>query len=336
MCVHVALERYWAGIRNHLPRLGEEIKCGALSSIHANHLLDHKGLSTDEKTTSLHRYLSRMMQRWPHRFTYTEVYQDLAQFLLRVTKEYRSIRNSSHFCWIFGALQMVKQEVQREDAINPHLRHVRLKMRRQLLKMAFGQRRCVVGITVGITLQPVYELLDEAHIEKAICQIFPSLQIVKNSFFFFQNGSHVRSLYVEIQFADRKPFSSQELLRIKAELPVELKTRVERLSQSLFIYRNDEEVIHHVFVLARELGQNSDRPQMSVSFYRQTRKELIFNVTIARLAKEDEPSLWIKLKQLPQEIALTIDEERVISHEKGRWRKVVNIFSLKFLKESFL
>lgn len=101
----------------------------------------------------------------------------------------------------------------------------------------------------------------------------------------------VRSVYLEVERLDKKPFTAEEIKELKKKIRLEVKNRVESLVHPVFVHRNEEEIMRSILDLSKQLKYIHDLPQVTVNFHKQTAFEISFIIIILRLKKSEERPL---------------------------------------------
>ncbi|MGH2613253.1 MAG: hypothetical protein ACRDFB_09455, partial [Rhabdochlamydiaceae bacterium] len=128
----------------------------------------------------------------------------------------------------------------------------------------------------------------------------------------------------------------QERKLLLKHLQRRLRERVEKLAPSIFMVRNEEEVMKNILLLSRELRVKMDLPQVMVSLEKQTSENLFFRVTLVRVLKEYALPLSDAFAQLGKETQFLSIRKQIVGYLRKKYPKEANVFQLRLARVSFL
>lgn len=319
-------------VQNNLPVLSKEIALGLSSSKYAEYLLDTKALSYDQKTTCIHQELIRLIQKKPNDFD-QDIFTEMGRFLALSSKEFRNIRLHRHITRLVASHHLMHKTLSRALNLHPEERHLQMRLIRTELCFPFGSKP-VLGLAIGVTLFDKYESFEESHILSAVLKFIDTVHLVKDSFYVYQGyKNQIRLLYVELEKKNGMRFTQEEIRTLKDELEDELKKRIEKLIPSVFMIRNEEEIMKSILLLSQELKYLSDLPQVMISLDKQTPTDMVFTLVVVRLLRRmDLPLEKCFQKTVPQ-VQFIPERVQTVGYLRKRIPKEANVFHLTIPKD---
>jgi oligopeptide transport system substrate-binding protein len=324
-------------IREKIPLFSQEVRLGALSSHHAKHILLTQGLTTEQKTSQIHKTIielanSKMKTIAP------DVFFEMHHFLLACDDEFKRLRDVKHMCRIICYHNWYRR-LFREEAFGsePKERHIRFKLMKTPLRFTFGEKR-VIGIVIGVNFISDYEQFGEKHILKACQRLIAQVRFVPHSFFCYTSPSDtIHSYYLEIEKKDGKDFSVEELKLLQNGIEHELSLSIEQLSHKLFMPHNEEEVLRSTLLLGQELRTIKDPPQIIANFRAQTESTLTFHIILVRVLEEGpNPSIETLFQTSSDLLTFISGSKKTIGLIRNKNAKEANTFLLECPKAPFL
>lgn len=333
--IHIPDDKTLQAIQNQLPGLADGIKLGALSSEHAKHILEMKRLSLAGYTSYIYDSIAELIRRYPKRFSH-DIFREIQHFLSHCREEFRQIRDHRHLCRIICAHYLFQKALEKDVKLFPHSRHLYLKFMHTHLHYPFGLKK-VVGIAIGLNSLQDYESFELRHVIKAIQRLIPHVRALQDSYYSHRNDdSHLLTVYLEIEKTKSEEFTLEETKRLKRELPNELKNSIEYLSPSLFIPRNEEELIRNIIHLSQELKFVRDLPQAIISFQEQHNDLLRFNIVLLRVLNKNSRHLTKLSRLLPHDVHFNPERVANVGYLRKKYVKEANVFSLEVDNQLFL
>lgn len=320
-------------IEQNLPLLAKEIISGSHSSKYAKYILETKALSYDQKMALTHQDLIKLLQKKPNDFD-TGIFTEISRFLALTTPEFRTQRPYRHITRIACSLYLIRKNLRRAVITFPEKRHLSVRFVQTELEFPFGKKP-VLGLLLGVYLFHQQEFFEERHIIAAVQKFFPETESVKGSFYIYPNTQDtVRTLYLEVEKNDGKRFSLEEIQLLKKALADELKGRIEHLTPSVFMIRNEEETMRNILTLSQQLKYISDLPHVMISFDRQTTQSLIFTVILVRVCKRRDKPVAELLQSYDPKLQFIEDRSQIIGYLRKKYPKEANVFHLQIDKEA--
>jgi oligopeptide transport system substrate-binding protein len=322
-------------IEEHLPRLSHELSLCLSSAKYFEHCLDAKALSLDQKSTQIQGYLRRLSERTQNRLD-IGLFQNMSAFLAISKPDFREVRLAKHLTRIVVTHHLLKKHLLHHLSVTPEKRHLEFRFIRSKLRFPFGIKK-VLGLSVAVALSDRYESFEDTHILDAVQKFIPKAQMVKGSFYYYRgNNDPIKYLYLELEKKDGVAFHQNEIQLFNRELGEELKKRVERLVPSVFMIRNEEEVMRNVLILSQELKYLSDLPQVMVNFEKQEADKLYFTVLVIRVLKKHDRPLEELFRSSKQSFQFISDRVQHVGYVRKKNPKEANVFHLCIPKERSL
>lgn len=328
-------DKFLHTIQRQLPILSHEIKLGILSSGSAKHILEMKRLSPAGKTSFIYETIVSLIRRWPKRFSH-DIFREIQHFLVHCREEFREIHDVRHLCRIISSHYLFQKAIEKDRKDFPHRRYLYLRLMKTHLHYPFGLKK-VLGIALTLNSLRDYECFELRHILKAVQRLIPNVEAKQDSYYSNRNEeNNLLSVYLEIEKVNERDFTLEELTKLKKELPNELKNSIEYLSPSLFIPRNEEELIRNIISLSAELRYVRDMPQAIISFQEQLHDVLKFNVILLRVVHSKNRTLQELCRHLPPKIRFIQERVANVGFIRKKYVKEANVFSLEVENQLFL
>jgi ABC-type oligopeptide transport system substrate-binding subunit len=287
--VLIETDQQYSYIKKILPSLAKEIAFGVCSSKYASNILDSKPFLYDLKIALMHEKILEKIRKYPRIFD-EELLEEMSRFLALSDKEFRLQRSAYHLSELICAQYLVKNNLIKALRFSTDKRHLFVRFLRTRLHFTFGSKS-VLGVIISLNLQDMQEIFGEKHILQAVQKFLPSAQSVKSSLYIYQKHEEMMQIiYLELEKKEGGKFSSQELRLFKRNIGEEFKERIEKLSSSVFMVGNEEEIMKNIVTLGKELKSPSDLPQVIVRFEEQTTADLIFSAIIVHAIRKNSLS----------------------------------------------
>jgi hypothetical protein len=317
-------------------QIAPEIKVGAISFYQGNRVLRAKGRFSSEKDVLIHERISSLIQKRPEDFDY-DVFGQMQHFFVSCPDGFKEIREPHHLSRMVYIFYLFRRSIRESIEKNPKKRHISFKVSQVRVHSPFGIKN-VLGVFVGLHFLKPYEIFDEGHLERALKDLLPEGKVVPGSFFVYhQKEERIHVLYLEVEKPRGGLFSLFEIRRLRDKLPGSIESQIEKLMPSLFMPRNEEEVMKNVVVLAQQLRYIKDLPQVYISFEEQTDMELTFTVILLRVSFEGKDSSVQELFSRQKSSFLFIpDRIKKLGAIRGKYYKEATVFRLQVSKSFYL
>ncbi len=322
-------------VEHNLRVIETEIRLGMVSVYHASRLLDMHLLSAQEKNGILQEKISKLIQRNPDEIDY-DIFGELQYFTVMSKEEFKTPRDPYHLSRLITLFYLFRKSIERDQEKRPDKRHIRLKISSVKLDLPWGMKK-VLGVCVALNFLRPNELFEERHLIRALQNGLTGIKAVPDSFFVNQGvDDGIHTLYLEIEKENGGDFTMAELQHFRRFLPEELKRTVEVPLNSLFMPRNEEEVIRHVVSLSGQLRFVKDLPQVVLIFDEQKESDLYFTVLLVRILYPNSVSIQTLFSKDDSQMTYIPDRVKRVGMLRKRYPKEATIFRLKFSSKPFL
>lgn len=335
LLIHVPEKKTLQSIQKHLPGIGDKLKLGILSTGYAKHMLEMKQFSLSGNSSFIYDTLGELVRRYPKQFS-PDIFREIQHFLAHCRNDFRQIRSHRHLCRVICSHYFFQKTLEKDLKVYPHSRHLYLKLIHAHLHYPFGLKR-VLGMSLTLNSLQDYESFELRHISKAVERLIPHVRALQESYYSHKNEeNNLLSIYLEFEKTKGGNFTIFEIKRLKNELPHELKNSIEYLSPSLFIPRNEEELIRNIINLSQELCYIRDLPQAVITFQEQRYDVLRFNVVLLRILNGDSQKLTKLSRSLPHNVRFIPERVANVGYLRKKYVKEANVFSLEVETSLFL
>lgn len=293
----------------------------------------------ENKLNLINEILIHLIERRPQIFD-KSVLREMNQFFILAHDEFKEHRAHIHLLRIIIYFFSIRKNIRNALISFGKKQHLRIRFIKSHLQFPFGSKS-ILGIVIGISLFDRRKILEEKHLLWAIQKVLPHVQVVKGSFYLnYDSIDEIRTLYLEIEKQDGTKFTNLEVQCLKKILPIEIQNGIEQLVPSLFMKRNEEEIIKSILYLNRELTSVNDLPQMMVHLETQTKIELIFIVVLVRIVKDLNDQTDNYFQRLDSTLSFTLERNQVIGYLENK-PKEANVLRIKvpyhadFLRSDF-
>jgi len=333
--VHVTSAQDVEAVRRSIHTIETEIRLGIVSNFHARRILEFKGLSADGKTAMIQEKIGSLIQSHSKDFD-QGIFSQMQQFLVCVRDDFKNLRDYHHISRIISNLHSLRKFIKQNAQAYPKKRHVVFKFFKTRLTFSPKNEKPVLGVLAGLNFLHDYEVFETSHLLAAIEKSFPSMRLVDGSIFVDKGENSLQTLYLEIEKLDGSDFELEEIQQLKVNLPDQVKNHIEQLTHSVFMPRNEEEVLRNIMSLSSQLRTPSDMPHIIISFDEQTGNDLCFTIILLRVIRESASTVQdlfafklSKLKYIP-------DRVRRLGQLRRKYVKEATVFRTVVEKSQFI
>lgn len=191
------------------------------------------------------------------------------------------------------------------------------------------------GLSIALPLLGEHEFFSEKHMLKAAQNLISGIKSEPRSYFCRQREKKLL-FYLEIKKVRGGSFTAQERKKLALALPQEVQQAVERVSQSLFLPGNEEELFKNIRHLSTEIRSEKDLPQVMISFNEYRNGTLKFLVIAVRVAKSSSSSLFSQSHLLPALVRFSLENLFCVGKLRKKHPKEAAIFTLEVNSSLFL
>jgi len=290
-------------------------------------------LSEEKKLKEINENLAFLMYKKPKTFD-RDIFNSLHNASLIFKTNFTAYRNPRYVSKIIAIQYFFKKSIQQIISnLTAKKRIVNLKILKTNLS---NNSKSVLGILIVMNLLHENEYFEKSFILESIAQIIKDFNYIKNSYIVDYRDDKLLSFYLEIEKINEPNFSLKEINELKTRLPLEFKEKMKNLINSIFLPRNEEEILRNIIVLSKQLKYVKDIPQLMISFEHQSSKEISFTIILLRLIKNNTPPIKDLFSYSQTFLKFTLDESKMIGLLKKKYPKEANIFRVSLNKFPFL
>lgn len=335
VAIHVEDQAELDQILQNFPIIESEILLGMPSTHYAQRILETRGLTMDIKTALILEHIAFLIKRLPEAFDH-DLITEMQHVLVMCPEEFKAARGCRHISRLISILYLFRRSLNTLVKAAPQKRHLSLKFFQARVSHGNGQKQ-VLAVIVGINFFRDKEVFEKTHLLKAIQNYIPNAQAVEGSFFINRRGSeHNCTLYMELEKTNGEVFTGEEIRKLRKELRVDLKDRIEYLLHPIFMSRNEEEVIRNILSLSSQIKYLRDIPQVFITFDEQTHANLFYTVILVRVMRPEALSIQEMFKQTDTIFEYIHDRSQNAGSLRRKYKKEATVFRLKLPKEPFM
>lgn len=335
MSVRIDSEIEWEAAEHNLRIIDAEIRLGMVSVYHASRLLEMHLLSSQDKVGVLQEKISKLIQRNPDEIDY-DIFGELQHFIVMSKDEFKTPREPHHLSRIIALFYLFRKMIDTDREQRSGKRHIRLKLASVQLNLPWGLKK-VLAVCVALNFLNSHELFEERHLFRALQNGLSGIKAVPDSFFANEGiTDKIHTLYLEIEKDNGSDFTAEEVRRLRRFLPEELKGAIEVPLHSLFMPRNEEEIIRHIVTLSGQLRFVKDKPQLILMFDEQKEGDLYFTVVVVRILGPDAVPLQTLFPKDKSFLTYIPDRIKRMGMVRKRYPKEATVFRVKFSSHPFL
>ncbi|MGH2638064.1 MAG: hypothetical protein ACRDF4_02060, partial [Rhabdochlamydiaceae bacterium] len=322
-------------IEHNLKVIETEIRLGMVSVYHASRLLETHFTSPQQRNSQIQEKITKLLERNSDNIDY-DIFGILQQFMVMSREEFKIHRSASHLSRIITASYLFTKSIERARETCPDKRHVRLKIGPVMLDLPWGPKE-VIGVCVGINLLNSEELFEEKHLMRAVQNGFSGIKVTPDSFYFHEGQTKgILVLYLEIEKESGALFLPGDLKRLKQLLPDEICRSVEVPLKSIFMPRNEEEILRYIVALSGQLRFVKDLPQVILMFDEQKGGEFYFTVVLVRILFPTSYSMQYLFGQTDTSLKFIPDRVKRVGLLRKRYPKEATVFRIHLSSQPFL
>lgn len=294
--------------------------------------LDLKRPQNIPKKALINKDLKKLLEKKPA-YIDNNIFSEAARLSILAPFNFENLRSHRHLSRIICSLYLLRKSLRKKIHLNPEKRHLQIRLLLATLFFTFGQKPSL-GLSLGLNLFNNKEFLEEEHIESALQKWIRKAQIVKDSFYSYKNPKdQIRTIYLEIEKKDGSKFSLTEIKKLQKNLPEELKIHIETAQTPIFFIPNEEETMRDILHLSLQFKTLSDLPQITLSFFKQTKMNLLFRLVLVRVVKKDTRPLEEILKP---HLSFSIERSQTVGFLRKKYPKEVYVLEVTLPKDPSL
>ncbi|MCH9621452.1 MAG: hypothetical protein S4CHLAM20_08720 [Chlamydiia bacterium] len=289
--------------------------------------------SSEEKILRIKDSLSPLIDLKPQIFE-RDLFNEIQKFILPAKKEFTLIRKLSYVTRIIAYSYLLRKRASFAFNSNPSSRFAVTKLLRTNLILE-NEIKPVLGILVGINYSSENEIFDERHLLAAIYSIIPDAKPVKDSTIHNKREyTGTRILYLEIEKMNDS-FSSEEIKKLQVNLTQKVLSKIESVTNTVFMPRNEEEILRNILTLSNQLQFPTDLPQVMINYHSQQKSLLVFTVILVRIEYPNLKKIK-KSKSSNEAVFIREKEEKQVGVIRKEYKKKAYILEICCQKKDYL
>ncbi|MDJ0652012.1 MAG: peptide ABC transporter substrate-binding protein [Simkaniaceae bacterium] len=149
----------------------------------------------------------------------------------------------------------------------------------------------IAGCLLGIQLESSHERVAREQIKDAIEACGVGFELLDAFYRCHLDKSSVDIFYFEIGRQENEVEHPMDLSLFEKTFLKKIETRIQVLVPTLFMQRNEEEMMKNLLVLRKEAYAVQDTPQVMILYDQHTTQEITFTIILARVKKKDDPRI---------------------------------------------
>lgn len=332
--VRIKDDRDYRIIQETIEAFQRETSLGLCSPYHANRILEIKGVSLDEKTALIQEKIVQLLARFPHQIDY-DIFSFMQQFIISSSRKFKECRSYRYLtkviCTLYVYFQSIKGSVDQVES----KRYLHCKTVKAKIETPFGEKS-VMGLFVALNFLHRYEVFEKTHLLKAIQRYLKGIKIVEDSYFLYQPpGERMLTFYMEIEKEAGEDFEAREVALLQKHLLGHLNHCVEQLVRSVFMPRNEEEVMKYIVTLSKQVQYIRDLPQVVISFEGQLNGEISFTVVLVRPLTAFTKPVEQLLKNYQGEVKFELERVKRIGFIRRKYPKEAVVLRVRIQEKGF-
>lgn len=290
--------------------------------------------SSEERVLKIKESLAPLTLLKPQLFE-RDLFNEMGRFILPTNVEFTLKRPIPHITRIISYSYLLRKRAAHAFASDPNDRFAVTKILRTNLTID-NLKKPVIGLLAAINYSSESENFDERHLLAGALALVPKATLVENSTIHNKREyTGTRIIYLEIE-KENGAFTSKEITILQKSLTNEVVSRIETVTDSVFMPRNEEEILRNILTLGNQLKFPSDLPQVMINFQTQERQTLLFTVLLVRIEHPDEPTIPISPRKMRKEIWIKDKEVKTVGLIRKKTPKKAYILEVCCPKKTYL
>lgn len=321
-------------IERNFPLIETDAKIGLESDHYARKIFELRGVLNDQKTSLIQQRIALAIKRFPASFS-SDIFTEMQHILVTCDDDFKEQRTVMHLSRVIGVQYFFRRQLLKWLREFPQKRNVVVKVFSSEVNFPQGKKH-VLALVIGLNLRGK-EVFEQRNLVKAIQQYIPTAAAIDQTYFTNRRGSEkIMTVYLEIEKGDNKKFSSDEIRKLKNNLPNDLQKHIGLLLPPVFMPRNEEEIMRNILSLSQQIKYLRDIPQVFITFDEQTERNVFFTVIAVRVLQKGMESIHDLVRKSSPFFRYIHDRTKTVGYLRQKYAKEATVFRLKFAKESFL
>jgi hypothetical protein len=248
--------------------------------------------TSEEKIATIKKNLAPLIDLNPQIFE-RDLFNEIQKFIFPTKRKFSNERKLTYVTRIISYTYLLRKRAAHAFNQNPSDRFAVTKILKTVIEQD-GVKKPVVGILVAINFSSESEVFDERHLMSALTTLISPIKGVKDSIIHNKREyTGTRIIYMEIE-KSIGIFSKNEIKVLQERLTEQVISRIESVSNTIFMPRNEEEILRNILTLNNQLRFPTDLPQVMINYQSQENANLIFTVLLVRAEHPGVNEIHIK------------------------------------------
>jgi hypothetical protein len=290
--------------------------------------------SSEEKIATIKKNLAPLIDLNPQVFE-RDLFNEIQRFILPTKKRFSTERKLSYVTKIISYSYLLRKRAAYAFNSNPSERFAVSKILRSFVHQD-DVLKPVIGVLVAVNFSSESELFDERHLLAALTTLIPEAVAVKDSIIHNKREyTGTRIIYLEIE-KPSESFTKEEVKVLQERLTDRIISRIESVTNTVFMPRNEEEVLRNILTLNNQIKFPTDLPQVMINFQAQENVNLLFTVIIVRVEHPELKPILPKIKGSEGSIYIQELEIKTVGRVRKKTPKKAYILEIICPKKEYL
>ncbi|MCH9617147.1 MAG: hypothetical protein SP4CHLAM5_03110 [Chlamydiia bacterium] len=290
--------------------------------------------SSEERILKIKESLSPLTNLKPQLFE-RDLFNEMGRFILPTTENFTLNRPLAFVTRIISYSYLLRKRAAHAFISEPNERFAVTKVLRTTLNTS-PIKKPVIGLLAAVNYSSDSENFDERHLLAGALALVPQASLVKNSTIHNKREyTGTRIIYLEIEKKEGV-FTGKDIKTLQQSLTGEVLSRIESVTDTVFMPRNEEEVLRNILTLGNQLKFPTDLPQVMINFQTQEKKNLLFTVLLVRIENPGVPVINISTKKNRKEIWIKEKEVKTVGLIRKKTPKKAYILEICCPKKTYL
>ena len=290
--------------------------------------------SSEEKIATIKKNLAPLIDLNPQVFE-RDLFNEIQRFILPTKKKFSTERKLSYVTKIISYSYLLRKRAAHAFNATPTDRFAVSKILRTFLNQD-EVIKPVVGVLVAVNFSSESELFDERHLLAALITLIPDALAIPDSIIHNKREyTGTRIIYLEIEKSSGI-FSKEEVKLLQENLTHEVLSRIESVTNTVFMPRNEEEILRNILTLNNQLKFPTDLPQVMINYQSQEHINLLFTVILVRIEHPGVKPILPKVKGSEKSIYIKELEIKTVGRIRKKTPKKAYILEIICPKKEYL
>ncbi len=290
--------------------------------------------SSEEKIATIKKNLAPLIDLNPQVFE-RDLFNEIQRFILPTKKRFSTERKLSYVTKIISYSYLLRKRAAYAFNSNPSERFAVSKILRSFVQQD-DVLKPVIGVLAAVNFSSESELFDERHLLAALTTLLPEAVAVKDSIIHNKREyTGTRIIYLEIE-KPSETFTKEEVKLLQERLTDKIISRIESVTNTVFMPRNEEEVLRNILTLNNQIKFPTDLPQVMINFQAQENINLLFTVIIVRIEHPGLKPILPKIKGSEGSIYIQGLEIKTVGRIRKKTPKKAYILEIICPKKEYL